>query len=915
MQPLDTKHEGKEPLLPLPSSTSTPSPSPPRPASSVWLRAVLACLALGSLYLQFGPSLDPHPSPHDLSRDTGYLARLGPPRGGCPHRQHGADLSHDAIVDTLLDVPTAAGAKAASKLYTNQTHVAGTDGDHRIALLLKSQWETLLGAEADPDHEHVYDAGTPESRRALTGCGGKHGHGRGHEHGYGHGHGHEHGRKGKGRHGHHHHHHHHGDGRKGLLERAKELARRAGLKLAGGRHARHEHHEHHEHREHRKHREHHEHHPHHLSSSTAQPRVWTDTYYSLLSYPVSSSILLFPSSTATEPSFRAKLREDAFPDDDPTSADGVGIWHGFSKNGSARGQLVYASKGAREDYELLEKSGINVKGAVVIVQYGGSFRGLKVKAAAEAGAAACIIYTDLIEDGDIVVSNNHSAYPHGPARAPSSVQRGSAQYLSLYPGDPLTPGAPSYNPDLPDAPARLPRDDPAINVPSIPSLPLSYEDAVPLLRSLNGRGVRLEDGREGKPEGWREGGLGGFGVEYWTGDGEVEVELVNVVEDKITPIWNTYALIPGHVSDEVVVLGNHHDAWTFGAADPSSGTASVHETVRALGALLEKGWKPLRTVLLAAWDAEEYGLIGSTEFGEDFPEWLQEHVVAYLNVDVSVSGSQYQLGASPSLADLLRNVSAQVPDPDVEGKTLADRYGGDLHVGPLGSGSDFTVFLQRLGLASANFGMARGKSDPVYMYHSNYDDFAWQSKYGDPSFERHRAISRVLGLTAVRLADDAVLPINTTAYAVELGKYLDKVATHPLAAQLDLSSLYALTHKIQSASTALLAHGAHLASQLSSGDKRSAHKAAHSLRKVNAALRGFERGFLGDEEGLQGRTWYRHLGVAPGRWLGYGATTLPGLAEALTLDGDVDRAKVEVERLEKAFKMILHGLDKGVRKH
>ncbi|KPV73187.1 uncharacterized protein RHOBADRAFT_38815 [Rhodotorula graminis WP1] len=820
-QPLDTKHERKEPLLPLPSPSSTHSSSPPRPTSStsrtVWLRAVLAVLALGSLYLQLGPQARP-PRHAALSRDAGYLARLGTaPRGhGCPHRHKLAVLSDSDIVDTLLDVPTAAGAKAASKGYTNQTHVAGTDGDHRIALLLKSQWETLLGAAADPDHHRVYDAGTLESRRALTG----------------------------------------------------------------------------------------------------DPRVWTDTYYSLLNYPISSSISLFASSTATEPSFRAKLREDAFPDDDPTSADGVGIWHGFSKNGSARGQLVYASKGAREDYELLEKNGINVKGAVVIVQYGGSFRGLKVKAAAEAGASACIIYTDLIEDGDVVVSNNYSSYPHGPARAPSSVQRGSAQYLSLYPGDPLTPGSPSYNPALPGAPDRLPRDDPTINVPSIPSLPLSYEDAVPLLRSLNGRGVRLEDGREGKPQGWREGGLGGFGVEYWTGDGEVEVELVNVVEDKITPIWNTYALIPGHVSDEVVVLGNHHDAWTFGAADPSSGTASVHETVRALGALLDKGWKPLRTILLAAWDAEEYGLIGSTEFGEDFPEWLQEHVVAYLNVDVSVSGSQYQLGASPSLADLLRNVSAQVPDPDNEGKTLADRYGGDLHVGPLGSGSDFTVFLQRLGLASANFGMARGKSDPVYMYHSNYDDYAWQSKYGDPSFERHRAVSRVLGLTAVRLADDAVLPINTTAYAVELGKYLDKVAAHPLAAQLDLSTLYTLADKIQRASTTLLAHGAHLASQLTAaGDERSAHKAAHGLRKVNAALRGFERGFLGDEEGLQGREWYRHLGVAPGRWLGYGATTLPGLAEALTLDGDVDRAKVEVERLEKAFKTILRGLEKGARKH
>ncbi|GAA6057337.1 hypothetical protein JCM3770_001099 [Rhodotorula araucariae] len=847
------ENRGKDPVLPLPvPSPSSTSSSPPRP----WIRALVAALAFVSLWIQFAPTSEPANAFHatqavrPLSLDE---VRTGP--RGCANHPHHKPVTDKDIHDILLDVPSADGARNASQLYTNQTHVAGTDGDHRVALLLKAQWEALLGAEADPEHKRVYDAGTDESHRAMTG----------------------HSRK-------HRHRHRHGKKHCGPFARLlKKLARRVGLAP-----------------------------PHSYSDIREdliydpRPRVWSDTYYSLLSYPVSAAVSLFPSPDATEPSFRAKLREEVYPED-PTSGDGVGIWHGFSKNGTARGRLVYASKGSKDDYALLEAKGIDVRGAIVIVQYGGLFRGLKVKAAAEAGAAAVLIYTDPIEDEPITLENNHSAYPSGPARAPSSVQRGSVQYLSLYPGDPLTPGEPSYNPALPNAPRRLPRDSDGVNVPSIPSLPLSYEDAVPLLKSLNGRGVRLDDGREGKPDGWKEGGLRGQGVEYWTGPGEGEVEVVNIVEEKINPIWNTYALIPGHFRDEIVVLGNHHDAWTFGAGDPSSGSASMHETVRALGALLAKGWTPRRSILLAGWDAEEYGLIGSTEFGEDFSAWLQEHVVAYLNVDVSVSGSEYELHASPSLADLLRNVSAQVPDPDRAGKTLADRSKDELNVGALGSGSDFTVFLQRLGLASANFGLSRTRNDPVYHYHSNFDSFHWQSTYGDPSFERHRAISRVLGLVTVRLANDAVLPLNTTAYAVQLGTYIDKVAALPLAASLNLSRLRAQQRRIVAASSALLARGAEITARSAAEDP----DVMAVLRRINRALRGFERGFLGDEAGLQGREWYRHLGVAPGRWLGYGATTLPGVTEALTLDQDPVRAAYEVKRLERVFESILKRLERA----
>ncbi|GEM11297.1 glutamate carboxypeptidase II [Rhodotorula toruloides] len=872
-KPLADLADSKEPLLPPPTPSSS---SPPRQTRTSLLKAVIALCALGSLWYQFGPSR----STGGLTRggDWHYLAGFGGHRG-CKGRLawQATRLSEKDIQDTLLTVPSADSAKNASRAYTAHAHVAGTPEDRNVALLIKSQWEQILGADADPENKRVFDAGTDASREALLG-GSKHGK-QGH-----------HGRHDK----------KHKKRLVGKIRRwRKKIARRAGhghdkirrwaQKIA--RRARRRHNKERHNKERRDHKGRHE-------PRLERPRVWTDTYYSLLNYPVSASLSITPPG-ASEPSWRAKLKEEIFKED-PTSGEGPGIWHGFSKNGTAKGQLVYASRGTKEDFELLKSKGVDVAGKIVAVQYGGSFRGLKVKAAAEAGAAGVVIFTDPIEDGEVTALAGHAAYPAGPARAPSSVQRGSVQYLSSYPGDPLTPGKPSYNPDLPNAPDRLDRDDPSLNVPTIPSLPLSYEDAIPLLRSLNGKGFKLEDGREGKPEGWREGALREYGVEYFTGPGEDEIELVNNVDDKITPIWNTYALIPGHIKDEVVVIGNHHDAWTFGAGDPNSGTSSMHETVRAFGALLEKGWKPLRTILVAAWDAEEYGLIGSTEFGEDFAPWLKKNVVAYLNVDVSVSGPIFELNASPSFADLLRNVSAQVADPSREGKTLADVWedGDDEEDLTVEDGEKKLLPVAALGSGS------------VYHYHSNYDSFHWQSTFGDPTYQRHIAVSNVLGLATIRLVDDLVLPINVTAYAVELGKYVDKVASLPLASSLDFTRLRSLTSAILFTSQCLEQKGTKVAHTVKEKrDKRAIGK----LRAVNKAIKAFEMGFLGDEMGLKGREWYRHLGVAPGRLAGYGATTLPGLAEALTLDQDVHQAKVEIKRLEKAFHKILRSLVKGVK--
>lgn len=378
----------------------------------------------------------------------------------------------------------------------------------------------------------------------------------------------------------------------------------------------------------------HSQHQHHHCLEEEEPRVWISTYYPYLNYPISSSLTLSNPSNSTI-LFNASLTETPYPEEDPTSTLGSPVFHGFSKNGTVRGELVYASRGTIQDFERLKREGIDLKGKIVLVQYGGSFRGLKLKAAQESGAIGCLIYSDPIGDGEITEENGSKPYPFGPAREPSSVQRGSVQFLSIRPGDPLTPFEPAYNPSLPNSPKRLPVDDDkdALNVPSIPSLPISYQDAIPLLESLKGKGIKRED-----RDGWKEGGLNWKGIEYWTGPSGPEqiVELKNEMRDETTKeIWNTMAIIPGVLKDEIVVIGNHNDAWTFGAGDPNSGTSSMYETVKAFSQLKKGGWKPFRTILLCSWDAEEYGLIGSTEFGEDFTDYLRERVVSYLNLDVS----------------------------------------------------------------------------------------------------------------------------------------------------------------------------------------------------------------------------------------------------------------------------------------
>ncbi|TKY86255.1 hypothetical protein EX895_005080 [Sporisorium graminicola] len=652
-------------------------------------------------------------------------------------------------------------------------------------------------------------------------------------------------------------------------------------------------------------------------------RAWTDTYAVWLNYPINSTLTLAKPDQLDKPYWTAKLKEDVL-DADPTSSRGVPLFHGYSASGSVSGQVVFAGMGRKQDFADLAAKGIDVKGKIVLVDYGSNFRGLKVRAAQEAGAVGVIIYTDTIEDGEITEANGYKAYPDGPARNPSAVQRGSVQGLSFYPGDPSTPGKPSYR-----NATRLEPED-ADSLPKIPSLPLSYSEAKVLFESIKGKGVKASDVNDR---------LAGAidGVEYWTGPSDDIVHLENFVDLKVRDIWNTYAVLPGHIKDEVVILGNHRDAWTFGAADPNSGTAAFHEAIKGLGQLYAQGWKPMRTIVFASWDAEEYGLVGSTEFGEDYAQWIRDHVVAYHNVDVSVAGSVLQASSSPSLSRFVQTAAAKVNDPNTPSEKL------DLNAfHPLGSGSDYTVFLQHLGIASTDLGFKRAAKDPIYMYHSNYDSFYWMDTFGDPGFHRHEAAAKIVGLMAIGSSTELFAPVDVQDYASELTKYLGKIeklaakelgiphgagAKHPHW----LNHLRLSIHKLDVAARHFEHQKVHLKQKLvrlaEKYRKHPRHKNQHhankhgdekvgkdiwkvlvEIRQLNKKLQTFEQNLI-DQKGLKGREWYKHLGTAPGRWLGYGATTFPGVTEAITLDKG-EGLEDEARRLGQHIEALAHHLRK-----
>ncbi len=561
--------------------------------------------------------------------------------------------------------------------------------------------------------------------------------------------------------------------------------------------------------------------------------------------------------------------------DDPYQNDPriLPAFNEYSPSGDVTADVVYANYGRPEDFKKLQEMGVDVKDKIVIVRYGENFRGVKAFVAQQFGAAGVIIYSDPWDDGYF----KGDKYPKGPWRPDTGVQRGSIQYLFRYPGDPTTPGIASV-PDLPDSKRIAP--DRATDMPKIPTTPLSYADATPIMANLAG------------PESPRE-WQGALPFTYHVGPGPVKVHMALKQSYQFVTIYDVIGMVRGsQLPDEWVVTGNHRDAWVYGAVDPNSGTAAQLEAVHGVGELLKTGWHPKRTIVFASWDAEEEGLIGSTEFAEQHAKELGR-AVAYFNMDAAVSGPDFSASSVPSLKQYLRDVAKSVPSP--KGGSVYDQWKAtaekkeqerakphepasssaseskptaevqaDVHVGDLGSGSDYTAFLQHLGVPSADIG-SRG---PYGVYHSAFDNFAWFTKFGDPTFVYEQEMARVYGLEAIRLASADVLPFNFQDYGKEIGEYIK--AAEPKAKKAFGEKAPSFAEAAKAAARLEKAGASVLQLQNATlGDPGG----------INFILRNTERAFLID--GLPDRPWYKHSIYAPGEYTGYAAVVIPGVNEAI----------------------------------
>ncbi|MGD0347688.1 MAG: M28 family metallopeptidase [Terracidiphilus sp.] len=538
-------------------------------------------------------------------------------------------------------------------------------------------------------------------------------------------------------------------------------------------------------------------------------------------------------------------------------------FNGSSGSGDVTGEAVYANYGRIEDFNELAARNIDLHGKIVICRYGSNFRGVKVYLAEQRGAVGVLIYSDPQDDG----YSKGDPWPIGPWRPETGVQRGSVQYLFKYPGDPETPGVASTL-DLPDSARITNPAGPGGSEPHIISIPISYHDAAPILQALKGPSA---------PQNWQ----GALPFHYHIGPGGTRIHLVSQQDYQRRIIWDVIGKIEGSQDpDAWVIVGNHRDAWVYGAVDPSSGTASMLEAAHGIGALLHQGWRPRRTVVFCSWDAEEEGLIGSTEWVEQQGHSL-DHAVAYFNVDVGVSGPDFTASAVPSLKEFIRGIARSVPSP--LGGTVYQMWqlkpsannehrqsnappipGEEVHVGDLGSGSDFTPFLQHAGVPATDI----GSTGPYGVYHSAFDDFAWFTQNADPHFVYLQQMARMLGLEAMRMADADVLPYDYVTYAREISAYLEAAkhrASDAGLGSLDFAPAQAAASRFSAAAQRLYA-----AQAAPSGD----------LAQLNLALRQTETALLSDS-GLPNRPWYRHTIFAPGENTGYAAVVIPGVNEAI----------------------------------
>ena len=568
--------------------------------------------------------------------------------------------------------------------------------------------------------------------------------------------------------------------------------------------------------------------------------------------------------------FTATLKEPAIAEDpDSTDQNQLPTYNAYSADGDVTASLVYVNYGIPADYEQLEKMGVSVKGKIVIARYGVSWRGIKPKVAYEHGAVGCLIYSDPKEDGYY----QGDVYPNGPYRNETGVQRGSVMDMPIHPGDPLTPGIGATK-----EAKRLARED-AKTILKIPVLPISYGDALPLLKQLRGAVV---------PDAWR----GALPITYHVGGNEdVKVHLKLAFNWTQATTYNVIAHIAGSTyPDEWIIRGNHHDAWVNGADDPVSGMCSVLEEARAFGELLKQGWRPKRTMIFCAWDGEEQGLLGSTEWVEHHAEELKQKAVAYINTDSTGKGTLGMSG-SHTLERFINDVARAVPDPKGKGsvwemqKAARERSAttdeakrelrerADLRISALGSGSDYTAFIDHLGIASLNLGF--GGESGGGIYHSIYDSFHWYTKFSDGDFTHTRALAQVAGTAMLRLADADILPFEFTNFVETVDRYVEEVARLAAISKpttpVDLKPLREALEKLRRSADA---YDRALRTSALNGRK------AEDVKALNRLLYQSERKLI-SEAGLPRRDWFKHQIYAPGFYTGYGVKTLPGVREAL----------------------------------
>ncbi len=620
--------------------------------------------------------------------------------------------------------------------------------------------------------------------------------------------------------------------------------------------------------------------------------------------------------------YKAILQEPTLKEDATSGqkSEQLPTYNAFSIDGDVTAELVFVNYGVPADYEELEKMGIDVKGKIVIAKYYGSWRGIKPKLAAEKGAIGCIIYSDPKDDGYY----QGDVYPKGPFRRENGVQRGSVLDMPLYPGDPLTPGYGATK----DA-KRIDRNN-APTLTKIPVLPISYQDAKPLLEALEGAEV---------PDSWK----GALPITYHIGPGPAKVHLKLAFNWDIKPIYNVIAKMKGsEYPDEWVLRGNHHDAWVNGAADPISGMVALMEEARSVSELAKTGWKPKRTLVYCAWDAEEPGLLGSTEWVEDHADELSKYAVAYINTDGNGRG-YLSAGGSHSLEAMMDGVAEDVIDPQTKvsvkdrKKALEIRQNGaenykGFRLYALGSGSDYTPFIQHLGIPALNLGY--DGEDDGGEYHSIYDSYDLYTRFKDPGFDYGIALAQTAGRATLRLANADLLPFEFNRFAKTVSEYTEDLVQLPEKLRTKVNQenalidakVYELTqdrfkqkYQPKRKATVPFVNFAPLQNAVAQLKKQSAQLQEklnanllnkNQLEEVNLLLKKSET-FLTNADGLPRRPWFKHFIYAPGFYTGYGVKTLPGVREAIE-QNDWNETAEQIDKLSGVINRYNQFLEKTI---